>query len=82
VHTRDTDIIYMLDGTATLVTGGRIVDGKNIDAEEIRGKDVTGGETRSVTKGDVVIVPHGTPHWFKEVKGPLNYYVVKVRAAS
>ncbi len=82
VHTRDTDIIYMLDGSATLVTGGTIVAGKNIEPEEIRGSAVDGGESRSVSKGDVIVVPHNTPHWFKEVKGPLNYYVVKVRAAN
>jgi glc operon protein GlcG len=82
VHTRDTDIIYMLEGTATLVTGGTVVDGKNIEPEEIRGKTVTGGETRQITKGDVIIVPNGVPHWFKEVKGPINYYVVKVRSAN
>ena len=82
VHTRDTDIIYMLEGSATLVTGGTVVDGKNIEAEEIRGKDVKGGETRQITKGDVIIVPNGVPHWFKEVKGPINYYVVKVRSAN
>ena len=82
VHSKDTDIIYMLEGTATFVTGGTIVDGKNIEPEEIRGKDVKGGETRTITKGDVIVVPHNTPHWFKEVKGPLNYYVVKVRAVN
>ena len=82
IHTKDTDIIYMLEGTATLVTGGTIVEGKNIEAEEIRGKDVKGGETRLITKGDVIVIPHNTPHWFKEVKGPINYYVVKVRAAN
>lgn|SRR5574341_1986396 len=82
VHTKETDIIYMLEGSATLVTGGTIVDGKNIEPEEIRGKDVKGGETRAITKGDIIVIPHGTPHWFKEVKGPLNYYVVKVRAAN
>jgi len=82
VHTRDTDIIYILDGRATLVTGGTIVAGKIIEPEEIRGSDVNGGESRTVTKGDVIVVPHNTPHWFKEVKGPLNYYVVKVRAAN
>jgi glc operon protein GlcG len=82
VHAKDTDIIYMLEGSATLVTGGTIVGGKNIEPEEIRGNDVKGGEIRTITKGDVIVVPHGTPHWFKEVKGPLNYYVVKVRAAN
>lgn len=82
VHTKDTDIIYMLEGTATLVTGGSVIEGKNIEPEEIRGKDVKNGETRTITKGDVIVIPHNTAHWFKEVKGPLNYYVVKVRAVN
>jgi glc operon protein GlcG len=82
VHTRDTDIIYMLEGSATLVTGGTVVDGKNIEPEEIRGNDVSGGEGRLIKKGDVVVIPNGVPHWFKEVKGPLNYYVVKVRSLN
>ena len=82
VHERDTDIIYMLDGSATLVTGGSVVEGKIIEPEEIRGKHIDGGEARRLAKGDVIVVPHGTPHWFKEVSGPINYYVVKVRAAD
>jgi glc operon protein GlcG len=82
IHTKDTDIVYMLEGTATLVTGGTIVEGKNIEQEEIRGKDIKGGRIKMITKGDVIVIPHGTPHWFKEVKGPINYYVVKVRAAN
>jgi uncharacterized protein GlcG (DUF336 family) len=82
VHTRDTDIIYMLEGTATLVTGGTVIDGKDTEPEEIRGKDVKGGEMRQITKGDVIIVPNGVPHLFKEVNGPINYYVVKVRSAD
>lgn len=82
VHSKDTDIIYMLEGAATLVTGGTLVGGKHIEPEEIRGDDIKGGESRRITKGDIIIVPHNTPHWFKEVTGPLNYYVVKVRAAN
>lgn len=82
VHTRDTDIIYMLEGAATLVTGGTLVDAKTIAPEEIRGRESQNGESRVITKGDVIVVPNGTAHWFKEVKGPINYYVVKVRSAD
>ena len=82
VHTRDTDLIYMLEGTATLVTGGAVIDAKTIELEEIRGRESRGGESRTITKGDVVVIPNGTPHWFKEVNGPINYYVVKVRSAN
>ncbi len=79
VHEQDADIIYVLAGSATFVTGGEIVGAKTIAPGEIRGTDVKGGETRTISKGDVIIVPAGTPHWFKEVPGPLNYYVVKAR---
>jgi glc operon protein GlcG len=78
VHTRDTDIIYVLEGTATLVTGGTVVDGKQTEPNEIRGSSIMSGETKRLAKGDVVVVPNGTPHWFKEVSAPFNYYVVKV----
>jgi len=79
VHVKDTDVIYMLEGTTTFVTGGTMVGGKTTAADEIRGSSVNGGETRTLTKGDVIIVPSGTPHWFKEVSGPVLYYVVKVQ---
>lgn len=82
VHMMDTDIIHVLSGSATLVTGGTLVGGKTVAPEEIRGTSVEGGETRRIEPGDVMIVPHGVPHWFKEVPGPLTYYVVKVRAAG
>lgn len=78
VHTEDTDIMYVLEGTATLVTGGSIKDAKEIAAHEIRGPSIENGQTRRLSKGDVVVVPNGTPHWFKEVEAPFNYYVVKV----
>lgn len=79
VHEQDADIIYVLEGSATFVTGGELMGGKVIGPGEIRGTDVKGGDTRTISKGDVIIVPAGTPHWFKEVPGPLNYYVVKAR---
>jgi glc operon protein GlcG len=82
VHTHDTDLIYMLEGTATLVTGGTIIDTKTIAPEEIRARESKGGERRTISKGDVVVIPNNTPHWFKEVNGPINYYVVKVRSVN
>lgn len=79
IHELDTDIIYVLDGTATFVTGGKSVDSKMTAANEFRGSMIDGGETRTLKKGDVIIVPKGTPHWFKQVDGAFLYYVVKVR---
>lgn len=72
----------MLKGTATLVTGGTTIDAKTIEPEEIRARESKGGYSRVITEGDVVVIPNGTPHWFKKVKGPINDYVVKVRSTD
>src|SRR5690242_19083746 len=79
IHTLDTDIIYVMEGTATFVTGGTAVNAKEIAPNEIRGSRIEGGETRHLSKGDVIIVPNNTPHWFKEVGGAFLYYTIKVR---
>ena len=79
IHSLDTDIIYVLEGRATFVTGGTAVDAKEISPNEIRGSRVEGGVTRQLSKGEVIIVPNNTPHWFKEVNGEFLYYTIKVR---
>jgi glc operon protein GlcG len=78
VHQRETDVIYVVDGTATFVTGGKVLDAKETAPFELRGSGIEGGEVRKLAKGDVVVVPENTPHWFQAVHGPFNYFVVKV----
>ena len=68
----------MLEGSATLVTGGRPVDAKTTAPDEVRAPSIEGGTSRAVAKGDVIIIHNGVPHWFKEVRGPFLYYTVKV----
>jgi glc operon protein GlcG len=77
VHQEDTDIVYVLSGKAKLVTGGEVVGPKEVAPSEIRGQTIQGGDTRDLAPGDVVVVPAGAPHWFKEVESPFTYYVVK-----
>ena len=79
IHTLDTDIIYVMEGTATFVTGGTAVEAQEIAPNEIRGARIDGGETRKLSKGEVIVVPKNTPHWFKEVGGAFLYYTIKVR---
>jgi len=79
IHLKDADIMYVLKGSATVVTGGSLLDGKTVAPDEVRGTRLDGGEAHALAPGDVLIVPHGEPHWFKEVKGPLLYFTVKVR---
>ena len=78
VHDKETDIVYVIDGTATFVTGGKMTGGKDTTPGQHLGTGIEGGETHHLVKGDVVVVPAGTPHWFKEVPGTISYYVVKV----
>jgi glc operon protein GlcG len=80
IHTRDTDIIYVLDGTVTFVTGGSVVDPREVAPDEIRGSRIEGGTARALNKGDVMVVPAGVPHWFSQVDETFLYYVVKATA--
>src|SRR5262249_17822524 len=67
VNEKETDVLYVIEGTATFITGGSMVGGKTTSPGQLLGDDIKGGETHHLTKGDVIVVPAGTPHWFKEV---------------
>ncbi len=79
IHTLDTDIIYVIEGSATLITGGTVVEPAVTAPDEIRGQAITGGTTQTLSKGDVLVIPNGTPHWFQQVQPPFTYFVVKSR---
>jgi len=79
IHTKDADVIYVLEGSAKFITGGEAVDAKTTAPDELRGTSIRNGETRQIAKGDVIVVPNGVPHQFLEVTNPFLYYVVKVR---
>ena len=79
LHEKDSDIFYVLKGSATFITGGTLLDGKKVAENEIRGTQLKGGAPQTLGPGDVIVVPAGTPHLFKEVQAPFLYYTVKVR---
>ena len=78
IHDKETDVFYVIEGSATFVTGGTIVGAKTTAPGQIRGTDMKGGETHELTKGDVIVIPAGVPHWFKAIPDSISYYVVKV----
>ena len=79
IHTKETDIFYIVDGTATFVTGGMMVGGKESRPNQMLGTDIEGGQTHQLKKGDFISIPAGTPHWFKDVPSSgVTYYMVKV----
>jgi quercetin dioxygenase-like cupin family protein len=77
VHDNETDTFYIMEGAATFVTGGTMVDAKTSGPGQSRGSGITGGTSHALSKGDVITIPKGTPHWFKEVPKLVVYYVVK-----
>ena len=78
IHTHDTDVFYILQGTGTFVTGGTAVGQESAGPGQIHAKSIVGGTEHHLSKGDVIIIPHGTPHQFTEINGPFLYFVVKV----
>jgi len=77
VHDDETDVIYVVEGSATIVTGGTAVDGKVTAPGQYRAARIEGGESHTLGRGDVFVIPAGVPHWFKEVRGPFLYFTVK-----
>jgi mannose-6-phosphate isomerase-like protein (cupin superfamily) len=78
VHDIDTDIFYVFEGTATLTSGGEMVEPRTVGPNEHRASSTRGGEARTVTKGDIIVIPRTVPHWFNEVRAaPFVYLVVK-----
>ena len=73
VHDKDAELFLMLDGTATLVTGGTLVEGTK-DGDNWRGKGIEGGKAQKMSKGDFMLVPAGVPHWFTNIEGQITEF--------
>lgn len=82
LHRNFADMFVIIDGRATVVTGGSIVDEKSIGPGEIRGKSVEGGTRQEVKAGDVIHIPAGMPHQTMVAEGDtVTYFVVKAEEA-
>jgi mannose-6-phosphate isomerase-like protein (cupin superfamily) len=69
VHEREAEIFYIVEGTATMITGGKLVNETRTNPTNLSGTSVEGGITRTVSKGDFILVPEGTPHFFSAIGG-------------
>jgi cupin superfamily acireductone dioxygenase involved in methionine salvage len=72
IHDTEAELFYVIDGSGTFVIGGQLVDAQRTNAENSTGKSVTGGMSRKVSKGDVMLVPQGTVHWFSAIDGSIT----------
>ena len=73
IHEAEAELIYIVDGSATFVTGGKLINEKRTNATNVGGTGIENGETRKVSKGDFIMVPQGTPHWFSGVDGGVAF---------
>jgi mannose-6-phosphate isomerase-like protein (cupin superfamily) len=71
VHEREAEMFFVVDGAGTLVTGGTLRDEKRTNADNLTGSAIEGGTPRRVAKGDWVMVPEKTAHWFTQIDGTL-----------
>jgi mannose-6-phosphate isomerase-like protein (cupin superfamily) len=79
LHATASDVWYVLQGSATLVTGGTMVDGIDTETGEVRGSRIAGGDVRQLRTGDFAVIPAGVPHWVKRIATKeFLYLVVKV----
>jgi mannose-6-phosphate isomerase-like protein (cupin superfamily) len=77
VHEKTNHVFIIVEGEATFVTGGTLVDPRDTAPGQRRAPSVKGGQVHHLTKGDVITVPSKTPHWFKEVPTKtIAYYAI------
>ena len=80
-HEHTNHIFIIVEGEATFVTGGTMVDPKQTSPDQMRATAIEGGETHHLSKGDVITIPAKTPHWFKEVPTKtVAYYAVNIES--
>ncbi len=71
VHEKEAEIFFVVEGSGTLVTGGTLKDERRANADNLQGSAIDNGSSRRVAKGDVIVVPEKTPHWFTRIDGAL-----------
>lgn len=78
VHEHEADVFVVERGTATIVTGGKVVNPKTEKEGEIRGTSISGGERHTLQTGDIIHIPAGVPHQLLIEQGAFDYFVIKV----
>ena len=72
IHEKEAEFFYVIDGSATMVTGGKLVGEARTNAENLTGTAIEGGTSRTVSKGDFIVVPENTGHWFSNINGSIT----------
>ena len=72
VHEKEAELFYVADGGGTIVTGGKLMNERRTNADNLTGDGVEGGTSKKISKGDFILVPEGQPHWFSQIDGELT----------
>ena len=88
VHFKVSEVYHVLKGSATLTTGGTVVNPSTRAADRIEvtredgpgmdGTAIQGGVNHELKEGDVIVIPAGTPHWFSKINGSIVYLVIRI----
>ena len=80
MHGKTNHVFIIVDGEATFVTGGKLINSKETAPNQTRGDGIEGGEVHHLSKGDVITIPANTPHWWKDTSktGSVGYYAVNI----
>ena len=71
LHEAQAELFYVIEGSATMITGGTIADGKR-NGTNIQGTTIEGGTRIAFNKGDFIMVPSGVPHQFVDITAPVR----------
>jgi mannose-6-phosphate isomerase-like protein (cupin superfamily) len=80
LHDASDDVYYVLEGSATLVLGGRLDSPKEVEPGEWRSPRIIDGKTYEIKKGDLVVVPRGTPHQRSTANKEFTMILIKIYA--
>jgi mannose-6-phosphate isomerase-like protein (cupin superfamily) len=79
-HETQIDVFFVQSGSATLLIGGKLVNGETVGPHEKRNGRIEGGVLRKLSAGDIVRIPPRVPHQLLLNGSPeFNYFVVKVK---
>jgi mannose-6-phosphate isomerase-like protein (cupin superfamily) len=71
VHEKEAEMFYVIEGQGILTTGGKLREEKRSNPTNLTGSGIDGGQSRTVAKGDFIIVPENTPHQYTGIQGEL-----------
>jgi mannose-6-phosphate isomerase-like protein (cupin superfamily) len=71
VHEKEAEVIFVVDGACTFVTGGKLANEKRTNPTNLSGTGIDGGSPQRIAKGDYIFVPENTPHAFTKTEGSL-----------